>query len=335
MNKTNNSNRARKAKTQRIRLIAGLCCIVVLLVACGMIGYNIYRTHERLKMVSGLQHMYQGGVTTTATAESTEPTPTPADAPANPQASNAPANPQTSGEPADAAEATAEPTAELTTAPAFDADGNPIAHADFAPLMEINEHLVGWLDVADVISLPVVHHDNTYYLDHDFYGNWDNAGTVFINEVNTVWPADKHLLLHGHNMRDGSAFGRLKEKYSDLEFLKANPLVYFRLINEADPTAYVPVAIFEASVSTGESSYYDIGNVFFDSDEDFVSYAQTAVDRSQYVLPFDVQADDHLISLITCSYGYNNGRFIVMCRELREGETEEAVSELMQTAAKK
>ena len=99
---------------------------------------------------------------------------------------------------------------------------------------------------------------------------------------------------------------------------------------------YLPASYYKDKIRRYPVMYmFDGHNVFFDSDEDFVSYAQTAVDRSQYVLPFDVQADDHLISLITCSYGYNNGRFIVMCRELREGETEEAVSELMQTAAKK
>lgn len=210
-----------------------------------------------------------------------------------------------------------------------------VPQPDFEPLMEINEHLVGWLDATASISLPIVHYDNSFYLDHDFYGNWDDAGTVFINEINTVWPADKHILMHGHNMRDGSAFGPLQETYSVLDTVKANPIIYFRLINEAEPTAYVPVAIFECSVTPGNYGYYDIGKVFFDDDEEFLTYAQSALDRSMYVLPTDVQADDHLISLITCSYGYKNGRFIVMCRELREGETVEAVTELMQSTTKK
>ena len=208
--------------------------------------------------------------------------------------------------------------------------------ADFTALKEINEHLVGWLDATSAISLPIVHYDNSFYLNHDFYGNWDDAGTVFINEVNTVWPEpDKHLLMHGHNMRDGSAFGPLQETYSVLDNVKNNPVVYFRLINEVEPDAYVPVAIFEASVTPGNNGYFDIGNVFFDDDEEFLSYAQSAMDRSMYVLPIDVQADDHLISLITCSYGYKNGRFIVMCRQLREGETVESIAEIMKTATKK
>lgn len=329
MNKSSNKKQMKRAKAKRIRLIVGVCCIAVLLVACGMIGVNIYRTQERLKMVSGLQNLYQSGGAM-ASAETVAPTP----------ASEVPANPQTTGAAADdddAASMDGQAATQTTTTEqaAFDENGNPVVQSDFAPLLEINEHLVGWLDATSDISLPIVHYDNEFYLNHDFYGNWDDAGTVFVNEVNTVWPADKHILLHGHNMRDGSAFGLLQENYSVLDTLKSNPIIYFRLINEAEPTAYVPVAIFEASVTKGNAAYFDIGHVFFDDDEEFVSYAESAVARSIYSLPVDVQADDHLLSLITCSYGYENARFIVMCRELRDGETVESVSQLMQQAAKK
>lgn len=337
MSNKRNTKQAKRAKVKKFRTIFGLCCVVVLVVACVLIGINIYETHDRLKEDKGLQELYQGGALTAT------PTPASEGAPVNPQGTNAPAasseaDAQTSAAPDASAEASQQPeiTPEPTAvAPAFDADGNPVAHADFEMLMEFNEHLVGWLDATSSISLPIVHHDNEFYLNHDFYGDWDDAGTVFVNEVNTVWPADRHLLLHGHNMRDGTAFGPLEEMYSTLEILKANPIVYFRLINENAPTAYVPFAIFEASVNAGDHAYFDVGNIFFNSDEDFVSYAQSAMDRSLFTLPIDVQPEDHLISLVTCSYGHNNGRFIVMCRALRDGETEESIAQLMQTAVKK
>ena len=34
--------------------------------------------------------------------------------------------------------------------------------------------------------------------------------------------------------------------------------------------------------------------------------------------------------LITCSYQYENGRFLLICRKLRDGETPETVSALFQ-----
>ena len=41
----------------------------------------------------------------------------------------------------------------------------------------------------------------------------------------------------------------------------------------------------------------------------------------------DVSAEDQLLTLVTCSYSYNNSRFLVFARELREDETEEQILE--------
>ena len=56
---------------------------------------------------------------------------------------------------------------------------------------------------------------------------------------------------------------------------------------------------------------------------------------SLYDEPVDVQAGDHLLSLVTCSYSHENGRLTVACRKLRDGETVEDVTALMQQATKR
>ena len=49
----------------------------------------------------------------------------------------------------------------------------------------------------------------------------------------------------------------------------------------------------------------------------------------------DVERGDRLLSLVTCSYGSDNGRLVVMLRSLREGETAEEMAALVQQAVGK
>ena len=44
--------------------------------------------------------------------------------------------------------------------------------------------------------------------------------------------------------------------------------------------------------------------------------------------PVDVNVDDKLLMLITCSYDLEDGRLMVVCRRLRDGETPEEVAGL-------
>ena len=59
--------------------------------------------------------------------------------------------------------------------------------------------------------------DNYFYLDHDFYGNEDHSGWVFMDFRNSFDDNGQQsdvLTLYGHNMANGSMFSTLK-KYRD------------------------------------------------------------------------------------------------------------------------
>lgn len=328
-----NNKRAKRQRIQRFRLIAEIVCIAVLVVTCGILGMRIYTAHQRNVELQGLQELYRGGAAAGIATPTPEPAPDVTDEPAAEPTAEATA--EASNEPTEATEAPAEtevPAEPVATK--IPDNGEPVLQDDFKPLLEINPHLVGWLDAGPSISLPIVQSDNEFYLDHDFYGKNDKAGTVFANADNVLWPKDKHILLHGHNMRSGSIFGTL-DNYRDLKYLKEHPVIYFRTIYDAEPTAYVPVALFDASMDKGSKDYFEIGHIWFEDDAEFVDFANKTISYSVYVTPFDVQADDNLMSLITCSYSHSNGRFMMVCREMREDETAESVAEMMQLATKK
>lgn len=281
--------RRRRKQIQRLRSLAALACVAVLLVACGILATKIVEEKRRAKKLDSLQNLYGGS---TAYAEG----------------KNAPAQP--------------------------DPTPVPPVQEDFAALYEQNPHLVAWLDAGSTISLPVVQFDNEYYLDHDFYGKSDAAGTVFLNAANLLWPQDQHLLLHGHNMKDGSMFATLT-KYREQDWLRQNPIVYLRTIYDEQPTAYVVLSVFDASMDEGAPGYFNLGRIRFDSDEAFLGFCRELEEVSLFDVPVDAQSGDCLLSLVTCSYFHENGRLTVVCRKLRDDETVEDVTALMQQAVKR
>ena len=53
--------------------------------------------------------------------------------------------------------------------------------------------------------------DNNYYLTHNLKKEYNGSGWVFMDYRNDLDGKDKNIIIYGHNMRDGSMFGSLKE----------------------------------------------------------------------------------------------------------------------------
>ena len=216
--------------------------------------------------------------------------------------------------------ALAEPVAEATLPP---------MQESFAELYAQNPHVVGWLEMDPDIALPVVQWDNSFYMDHDFDGNESVAGTLFVDSRNTLWPQDDHILIYGHNMKDGSMFGSLNN-YRNVGFLRATTCIQFNTIY--GDAQYVPFALFDASMTKDDPNYFKLIRLNFSEEQPLDAFLADVLSRSLFDIPVDVNEDDQLLSLVTCSYSMDNGRFIIMCRKLREDETPEQMSALLQQA---
>lgn len=207
----------------------------------------------------------------------------------------------------------------------------------FAELYNINSDVTGWLIAGEEINTALVYRDNTYYLDRDFYGKKNKAGTVFADVENVNWETDPYVVYYGHHMKNGTMFGYMI-RYKKLDYFKQNTHVEIHSVYDDKVTEYVPFAIIDASMVKSNNAYFYLRRF-----DDFVDPADPAVieefieelmDRSMYDIPgLDVTADDKIISLVTCSYDLPDGRFMVFCRELRDGETSEQMAELINTNA--
>ena len=98
---------------------------------------------------------------------------------------------------------------------------------DFDALKAINDDVVGWLELEAIpsISYPIAQgEDNEYYLHRTIKKTYNFAGSVFIDSTNASDFSDCNTIIYGHNMKNGSMFGKLKqmyesEKYKDSKYL--------------------------------------------------------------------------------------------------------------------
>ena len=178
---------------------------------------------------------------------------------------------------------------------------NPI---DFTQLLSVNSDIVGWLRIRALdISYPVVQgKDNDYYLHRTFEKTDNFAGCLFVNSYNMGDFTDQNTIIYGHNMKNGSMFGKLKN-FNDPEVFKKSR--YFWIFT---PDFIYQYRIFSASVVDKTGLTYQIS--FKDDEFDqFISraYSNSVVDNQDVT----VTKEDRIVTLSTCT-GDDSTRFVVM-----------------------
>lgn len=175
----------------------------------------------------------------------------------------------------------------------------------FEELKAQNEDVIGWIEIPDTeISYPLMQgDDDQYYLKHTFSGNKNSAGSIFVEALNKADFSERHTIIYGHNMKNGSMFGGLKE-YRNASYLVDHPTIYIDL--EDGTHAY---AIFSCYETAANSDTYTIG---FASQPDgqYERFLQTIKGRSAYDTGIEVSKNDRVITLSTCTKS-GEKRFVV------------------------
>lgn len=191
---------------------------------------------------------------------------------------------------------------------------------EFEDLLKANNDTVGWIKVPNTVIDNVVVQsqtsDHEYYLKRDFYGNYSDYGTVFMDYRSSI--DSRNLILHGHHMNDGRMFANLLN-YSDIDFYKKNPAFTYNSIYEK--SKWKIISIFKTNTLEEHGEFFNYLRGDFNSDSDFLNYIYQVRERSLIDCPVDVNEDDTLITLSTCAYDFNDFRFVVVARKVREGET--------------
>ena len=184
---------------------------------------------------------------------------------------------------------------------------NPV---DFMALQGINDDIVGWLKVGALdISYPVTQaSDNDYYLHLTFELVQNAAGCIFVDYQNRPDFQDDNTIIYGHNMKDGSMFGTLKNFVQDGVY-ESDP--YFWIYT---PERIYKYEIFNCSTVGAVSNTYTLE---FGSRKEFQNYLDKALMQSQVdSSKVKVNSSDKIVTLSTCT-GDEETRFVVQGKLVR------------------
>lgn len=191
----------------------------------------------------------------------------------------------------------------------------------FNRLLEYNPDVKGWISISDTcIDYPVLQNNSIdYYLDKDFDGNKDKNGSLYIDEHSTINSDCKNIVIHGHNMfSTGMMFYQLPQ-YKNVEFYREHPIITFdTLYNESQWKIFAYMIVY-GNPQVNDGFNYMQG--YFDSTEEFNEFLYQIELRSPYYCPVDVNENDTLLMLSTCTGELNNGRGVVVARKVREDES--------------
>ena len=180
-------------------------------------------------------------------------------------------------------------------------------------LRKENSDIVGWIEIEGTnINYPVLQGENNeYYLTHNYKKEKSEKGSIFLSKDYDLKLPSDNLLIYGHNLITGQMFNNLL-KYNDKEFYEKHPNIRFTTENED-----IEFKIFSAFYS--EVFYESENNVFkyydfitAETETEYNKFIENAKKASLYDTNCDAKYGDRLITLVTCSYHIDDGRFVVI-----------------------
>lgn len=214
------------------------------------------------------------------------------------------------------AETSAAPEEEEPVEPLHPLVDNPYRDSFLA-----NEDMAAWLKIDDtVIDYPVMWtpREETYYLYRNFDGREDKNGCLILDTDSSLNPLTTNLIIHGHNMRSGAMFGTLT-KYEDEDYCKEHNII--TLYTEEYERRYEVIAVFRSQVYKKTDQVFKFYKFFqADTQEEFDDFYQNIKSLSLYDTGVTAEFGNHFITLSTCTYHVEQGRFVVVAKEIETGD---------------
>jgi len=212
------------------------------------------------------------------------------------------------------------PTSAPTEAPT--PEPTPVlAENPYKEYFQANADMVAWLEIPDTkMDYPIMWtpRDENYYLLRGFDGSSDKNGCLILDTDSAIEPATTNLIIHGHNMKSGAMFGELT-KYEDAAYAAEHSKMYVHT-----PTTvreYEVIAAFRSQVYKKSDDVFKFYKFFeASSEEEFLDFYNNIKEMSIYDTGVSASFGDRFLTLSTCTYHVENGRFVVVAKEVGEEE---------------
>lgn len=181
--------------------------------------------------------------------------------------------------------------------------------ANLRDLYAQNSDVFGYIQIDDTrISYPIMlGPDNEYYLNRGLNKKYLKVGSIMADcDTKRKVTDNRNLIIHGHNMLNGSMFHDLarfdNELHDDAE-------KFFLAHDEVRISTFDGIFTFKifSFYHTTEDDPYLINT--FPSDAEFLDYCNRAIKKSIYNTGMSVGKDDIILTLSTCVNGKPDERY--------------------------
>lgn len=203
----------------------------------------------------------------------------------------------------------------------------PLEKNPYADLFVQNGDMAFWLVVdGTVIDYPVMQtpEDENYYLERDFEGNEDKAGCLLLDTDSPLYGENPttNLIIHGHNMKAGTMFGGLMQ-YEDENYCTEHK--HMEIYTRTDKREYEVISVFYSQVYYPTDMVFKYYNFFqADNELEFNYFYDNIKEMSMYDTGVTAELGDHFLTLSTCAYHVEDGRFVVVAKEISREEKYES-----------
>lgn len=153
--------------------------------------------------------------------------------------------------------------------------------------------------------------DNDRYLRNDKDNVQTRWGENFLDyrcNLDNITNPMQNYVIYGHNTEIDTRFTPLLE-YKDKTFFDDHQIIELATLN-----GYYRFQVFAAYQTTTDFYYIDTN---FKDAKDFESFVNSLKEKSAYDNNVEVTSEDTILTLSTCDYSIENGRFVVHAKLLK------------------
>lgn len=192
----------------------------------------------------------------------------------------------------------------------------PVIMSKYASLYEKNRDLAGWLSIPGMdIDDPVMQcGDDEYYLHHDFNRKESKYGCLYVRGMADVNTPGTNFIIYGHNMKDGKMFGDL-DLYEQKDFYQKHKKVFFDTLYEE--RTYEIVSVFRSRVYNADDDVFKYYQFYeAETKKEFHDFYKNIKKLSLYDTGVEAEFGDTFLTLSTCAYHVEDGRFAVVAKRV-------------------
>lgn len=192
----------------------------------------------------------------------------------------------------------------------------------FQELLAKNEDTKGWITIPGTnIDYVVMQNqdDPQYYLTRDFNREKQKAGCLFLDQNSSVEQHTTNLVIHGHNMKSTDNMFHYIAKFKKLDYFKEHLTFSFDTIYQTGQ--WKIFSIFITNGSDRKEPFFNYTQATFKDSSQYLNFLYQLRIRSLFNTDtVDLNENDRIVTLSTCSYEIYDYRTVIAARMVRPGE---------------